>query len=184
METEEPVKLYSSREKCPVCGQEKLEVDVYTYSVPHFGRVLILVAICGNCGFSNRNVMLAEEQKPKKILVEVSGEEELRYMVVKSSKAGIKIREKNLQFTPTIYTPGLITTIEGLVYMFEEPVDIACREASGEECRELKEWLSRAVEGRERFTIVLCDFDGGSKIVGDSVVERELDEECRDVTPL
>lgn len=179
-----PIMLYSGKEKCPVCGEEELQVNIYLYEVPYFGKVLFYVGLCGKCGYSARNVSLAEEQQPKKIIVNVNGERELRYLALKSSRAALKIRERNLEFIPTLYTPGLITTVEGLVSMFEEPIDIACKGVEDHNCRELKEWLKRAIEGNERFTIVLCDFDGGSKIIGEGVVETEIDEECRSLTRL
>ncbi|MEM0340471.1 MAG: ZPR1 zinc finger domain-containing protein [Acidilobaceae archaeon] len=182
IEERKTVKLYTSRDRCPICGEEKLQTDVYVYEVPYFGKILISTSICEGCGYTNKNVSTAEELQPKKIVLEVSEEQKLRYLVVKSSRAALKIREKGLQFIPTAYTPGLITTVEGLVYLFEEPINVACKNVEKNGCNELKEWLRKVANGEERFTLVLCDFDGGSKVIGEGVIEKEIDEECIELT--
>jgi len=173
----EPVLLYSGKTRCPVCGRETLEVKEYLYEVPYFGRILIATGKCSNCGFSYRDVRLAETTKPKKIVVKVNGEKELRYLLVKSAYAYLYIPEVGYEMVPGPASTGFISTVEGVLHRFKEALDIACKEG-GEDCERHYKWLEEAIEGKRPFTLVICDYEGASKVIGDNVVETELDEEC------
>jgi C4-type Zn-finger protein len=48
-----------------------------------------------------------------------------------------------------------------------------------QQCRDVLSWIERAINGEVEFTMVVCDFDGLSKIVGEDVIEGELDETCK-----
>ncbi len=180
----EPILLYSGRVRCPVCGRETLELKEYLYEVPYFGRILIASGTCSNCGFRYRDVRLAETTKPKKIIVKVRGERELRYLLVKSAYAYLYIPEVGYEMIPGPASTGFISTVEGVLHRFREALEVACRgEEDTEKCREHYRWIDEAIEGRREFTLIICDYEGASKVVGENVVEEELDRECLEKKP-
>lgn len=177
---EQPVLIVSETLRCPVCGAKALEVEEYFYKVPYFDALIISSGICRSCGFMHRDVRVADVGSPKKILVRVKGEKELRYLIVKSAEAAVKVREMGYEVKPGPASRGFITTVEGILMRIDEALELACSnpEADREACRKHKEWLARAMDGREEFTLVVCDPEGASKVVGDGVDEREFDDEC------
>ncbi|MCE4604585.1 MAG: ZPR1 zinc finger domain-containing protein [Aeropyrum sp.] len=186
----EPVKLVDvSGVSCPACESKSMSVSEYMYSVPFFGNIVLSVGECSRCGYRYRDVRLAEATEPKKIIVRVEGEEQLRLLVARSPLSSIYIPEVGLEMIPSRASLGFITTVEGLLHRFHEVTSLACKEGGGEvdveKCRSVLEWLERAIEGYERFTIVICDFDGLSKIVGGREVVKisVIDEECRSREP-
>lgn len=178
VELREPVLLYKDVLICPLCGEKSLEVSSYLYTVDYFGRILITRGICTNCGYKFRDVKLAEPTRPKKIIVYVRGEKQLRYLLVKSAYAYLAILEKGYEMVPGPASTGFITTVEGVLLRFQEALSIACKDSVNERCREEEEWLKRAIDGLERFTLVICDYEGASKVVGDDVEEEPLDDYC------
>ncbi len=178
----EPILLYEGKARCPVCGRETLQLREYLYEVPYFGRIIITSGVCSNCGFRYRDVRLAETTKPKKIVVRVDGEKELRYLLVKSAYAYLYIPETGYEMIPGPASTGFISTVEGVLHRFREALEIACKD-NGEECRRHFEWIYEAIEGRRPFTLVICDYEGASRVVGENVEEMELDEECLEKKP-
>jgi len=179
LEDRGPVKILEYKSKCPYCGLDSLTVSEYIYNTPFMGSVLITTSICLECGFKHRDVSSLDADNPSKIKVRVLGERELRYMVVKSSSASVKILETGLEYIPGPYSQGYITTIEGLLYEFQEATTIACRDAEDrDKCTSIIEWINKAIDGLVEFTLILCDPSGKSKIYGDNVIEELFDQEC------
>ncbi len=178
VELREPILLYSDVIVCPVCGKKSLEVSSYLYTVDYFGRILMTRGICTNCGYKFRDVKLAEPTRPKKIIVYVQSEKQLRYLLVKSAYSYLAILEKGYEMIPGPASTGFITTVEGVLHRFQEALSIACSGADNEQCLQEKEWLKRAIDGLEKFTLVICDYEGASKVVGDDVEEEPLDDYC------
>ncbi len=183
LDLREPILLYKDVLTCPVCGKKSLEVISYLYTVDYFGRILIVRGICTNCGYKFRDVKLAEPTRPKKIIVYVQGEKQLRYLLVKSAYAYLAILEKGYEMIPGPASTGFITTVEGVLQRFQEALSIACRDSNNEQCREEKEWLKRAIDGLEEFTLVICDYEGASRVIGKNVEEKPLDDYCIEKKP-
>lgn len=179
-----PVKAFSmDGVRCPACGGNYMEVEEYVYHVPYFDKISLTTGSCSRCGYRFRDVRLVEGTDPKKIVVEVRGEEELRYLVARSPLSSIKVPERRLEMVPSSASLGFITTIEGVLMRFLEVAIIACRDKGTEVdealCRSTIEWLERAIEGREGFTLIICDYDGLSRVIGERVSIGPLDDECR-----
>jgi len=180
----EPVLLYEGTVRCPACGAQSLRLREYLYEIPYFGRILIATGKCDNCGFAFKDVRLAEATKPKKITVRVEGDRELRYLLVKSAHAYLTILERNYELIPGPASTGFITTVEGVLHRFLEALELACKGREEDpECKENYEWLKRAIEGKEKFTLVICDYDGTSKVIGENVVEEPIDDFCLEKKP-
>ena len=176
---EEPKLLFREKVRCPSCGNMALVLETYLYKVPYFGDIVIDRGACSECGFKYRDVRVAEAGSPKKIVVKVRGEQELRYLVVKPSNASILIPERGYESVPGPYSPGYITTVEGILNGFLEALKIVCGDLNEGRCKEHATWLSRAIEGLESFTLIICDYEGAGRIIGDRVVVEDLDETCK-----
>ena len=180
-----PVKLFETdRAVCPACGKPDMWVEEYVYKVPIFDYIILTVGRCRSCGYTFRDVKLAEQTEPKKIVVSVEGENQLRYLVARSPQSAVVIPEVGLEMVPARASVGFITTVEGLLWRFHEVAVPACKHVQGDEeryrkCMEAVKWIERAIEGKEKFTLIICDYDGKSRIVGENVGVEELDEDCR-----
>jgi len=175
----EPILLAEEKAVCPACGEPTLTIREYLYEVPYFGKIVLGEGRCSNCGYKYSDVRVAEVSEPKKIVVRVNGEKELRYLLVKSATAAILIRERGFEMIPGPASIGFISTVEGILHRFLEAVSVICgSEPESSACKENKAWLEKAIEGEEKFTLVICDYEGASKAVGEDVIEASIDEEC------
>ncbi|MEB3816564.1 MAG: ZPR1 zinc finger domain-containing protein [Desulfurococcales archaeon] len=174
----EPVLLAEETVVCPACGKPTLKVREYLYEVPYFGKIVLGEGRCSNCGYRYSDVRVAEVSEPKKIIVRVNGEKELRYLLIKSATAALLIKEKGYEMVPGPASTGFITTVEGILHRFLDVLEALCAGRDDPTCRDNKAWLERAIEGLESFTLIICDFEGTSKVVGDNVEEKPIDEEC------
>jgi zinc finger protein len=141
---------------------------------------------CSNCGYKYRDVRLAEARAPRRIEVYVSGERQLRYLLIKSAGTSVLIPERGYEMIPGPASTGFITTVEGILHRFLDVLQGACKSpVNRDACEREKRWLERAIDGLERFTLVLCDYEGGSIVKGDpdSVVVLPLDWECEEKRP-
>ena len=172
---------------CPVCGKKTLRIRVYLHEISYFGKILITVGRCSSCGYTFRDVRLAEATEPKKITVRVEGERQLRYLLIKSAATSVAIPEREYEMIPGPASMGFITTVEGILHRFLEALEMGCsaEDADKDICDREKKWLERAIEGLERFTLVLCDYEGGSAVRGDEeyVSTGPLDEFCEERRP-
>jgi len=183
----EPRLLLDEIGVCPVCGKKTFRIKAYLYEVSFFGKLLITTGQCTSCGYKYRDVKLAEATEPKRIVVHVEGERQLRYLLVKSAASAVLIPERDYEMIPGPASMGFITTVEGILHRFSEALNVMC---SGEDtdrktCEEERRWLERAIDGKESFTMVICDYEGGSAVKGDPayVEETPLDSVCLSKKP-
>lgn len=172
---------------CPVCGRRTFRVKSYLYEVSYFGKLLITTGECSSCGYKFRDIRLAEASEPRKITVRVEGERQLRYLLVKSAASAVLIPERGYEMIPGPASMGFITTVEGILHRFREVLEVACKggDADEELCDAERRWIDRAIDGEERFTLVICDYEGGSAVKGEPeyVIEEPLDKLCLDKKP-
>ena len=81
----EPILLYKATVKCPLCNRETLQIEERIYTIPYFGKTILAKGLCKECGYKYSDIRIAEATEPKKIIVEVNGDKELRYLVAKSA---------------------------------------------------------------------------------------------------
>ncbi len=178
----EPKLIFQEKVKCPRCGSLSLIVREYIYTIPYFGDILLTEGFCKKCGYKFRDVKVLDASRPKKVVVEVHGEDELRYLIVKSATSAIKIKEKGYKMLPGPASVGFITTVEGILLRFLEATKVACKGRELEPgCKENLDWLKKAVDGYEEFTLVLCDFEGTSSVKGEKTHEVPIDNECEEL---
>ena len=183
----EPQLILEETAVCPVCGKRTLKLRFYLYEVSYFGKILLTTGMCSNCGYRYRDVRLAEALEPKKIIVRVEGERQLRYLMVKAASAAVFIPERSYEMIPGPASVGFITTVEGILHRFREVLDVGCsaEDADKELCERERRWLERAIDGLEKFTMVICDYEGGSAVKGEPgyVEELSLDKFCEERRP-
>lgn len=178
----EPKLVFQEKARCPRCGNFSLIIKEYIYSVPYFGEILLSQGECKRCGYKYRDVKILNATDPKKIIVNVNGEEELRYLLIKSATSAVLIKEKGYKMLPGPASVGFITTVEGILLRFLEATYVACRGRELEPgCKNNIDWLKRAIDGYEKFTLVICDFDGTSSVKGKKVLEASIDSECEEL---
>lgn len=148
--------------------------------LPHFGRAVIMTSKCRSCGYTHTDVIELEDRGHKTDRLDVDAPEKLNYVVVRASSGRLEIPESGLELHPGPFSNGFITTVEGVLDRFEDALRKVIPET--EEARkrkeELLEWIKRAKDGKERFTLILEDPRGVSGIIppGDVPSLRERGE--------
>ncbi len=166
----EPVKLHEEVTKCPACGKNSLRVTVYLYEVPIVGTVTMTVGKCNECGFTFRDVRLAEEKPPRRIILEVENPDDLDALVVRAPSATVRVEglveEGPLEMKPGPIADGFITTVEGVLHRFKEVIDFLCNEpdVDRKKCEKVRRAVEEAIEGKRKFRLVLEDPEGVSAI--------------------
>jgi len=165
--------------KCPVCGRPTLHITDYLYEAPYVGKLVITTAKCASCGYSFRDVRLFEARRPGKIVFRIEKPEDVNVLVVRSASASVLIPELGLTMTPGPASEGFITTVEGLLERFLEALRVACEDeqADQEKCRELREKIEAAKEGKTGFTIVIVDPEGVSAIASPRATRERVEPE-------
>ena len=170
--------------ECPACGSKDLCVEDYLYKHGLGDPVVISVGKCSKCGYKNVDVSVAEPHEPARIIVVVAKPEDLGSLVVKNSRAAIIFPELGLEMWPGPASPGIITTIEGLLLHFKEILDDLCKqqEVDKNECEKRRQIIDWALERRERrsdserYVMVLDDPEGASYVYGERVLITALTE--------
>ncbi len=155
---------------CPICHQKTLELMEGEIDIPFFGKTLIFSMNCSSCGFHKADVESEDERPPCKCSIEVSGEEDMKIRVVRSSQATIKIPHV-VTVEPGPGSNGYVTNIEGIIERVKHEIQTA---ANGEEDEEVKKKarnlikkLNRVEWGSEKLKIIIEDPSGNSAIISD-----------------
>ncbi len=161
-------KIGEIKTRCPACGSNSLIIEDYLYDMPGVGRVILSTGRCGKCGYRYSDVRVVEAKEPRRIIYRVEDPEDLNALVIRASTATIKIPEIGAEIKPGPAAQGYITTIEGILHMFKDVVEFLCADADkgNNTCTEKLEWFKRAINGKEKFTLVLEDPEGVSAIKG------------------
>ncbi len=144
--------------RCPLCGKDGLKVITREHNIQHFGKIVISTVICPHCGYRHSDVVELEETGEKEEKLVVDKPEKLNYYVVRSATGTIEIPELGLELTPGPFSEGFITTVEGVLDRF-------LRVARLLRAKDKEEEIKRAAEGNVRFTIVIKDPRGLSRII-------------------
>ena len=179
----EPVKLHEEVTKCPVCGKQTLHVVIYVYRVPLVGDIVMTTGKCTNCGFTFRDVRVAEQKQPQRLILDVESPEDLNSLVVRAPSATVKVRgisdEGDLEMKPGPIADGFITTVEGVLHRFKDILEFLCEEPDVDKakCKNILEKLKEAIEGRRKFQLIIEDPEGVSAIGSKKVRVEPLNRE-------
>lgn len=173
-EEESKIIIWESRMECPVCGAQGTFIIRRTnYNLPGEGETILFSGKCLRCGFRITWILPAEEGVALRHELEVAAPSDVNTLVYVGENTDILIPELGLEFSSSELEPGFITTVEGILERFKEKVDFLCGE---EGCEDLKRMIEEAAEGKRRFTLILIDRYGRSRILSDKAKVERLEE--------
>lgn len=164
-------------QQCPMCGKKTLTLMEAEKEVPYFGKMFVFSMSCSNCKYHKADVESAEQHPPVKWTIEISGQEDLKTRVVKSSEATIKI-----PFVTTIESGpasnGYVTNIEGIINrvkkIIEDVRDNADDKSDRKKAKNILKKIQKTLWGDEKLKIIIEDPTGNSAIISEKAVKSKL----------
>ncbi len=155
---------------CPFCKKNALEMAQQEMDIPFFGKTYVFSMTCTNCKFHKSDVEGEQSEGAIKTSVEVSGEEDMKIRIVKSSEATVKIPHI-VTIEPGESSNGYVTNVEGLLSRVERQIETV-RDSSDDDTERKKaknmlKKISRVKWGSDKFTITIEDPSGNSAIISD-----------------
>jgi zinc finger protein len=179
MEIPEHVNLKLLREeiiKCPICGKNSMKISIYTYDMPMIGPVIFVVGKCSECGYKFVDIKTWEAKGDQKIEFKVEDEKDLNTLVLRSATATLEIPEIQAELAPGPASHGFLTTVEGVLQRFKDVLEYLCKDAPDEkekqECEKRLQALKEMLEGKRKFTVIIRDPEGYSKIASEKAKEE------------
>jgi zinc finger protein len=175
---------------CPICSKSgQLKMISHIDDIPYFGEHTQVTLLCNACGWRQTDFIPAEGKKPVASSLFISGEDELRARVVRSSSCTISIPELELEVSPGTSNSGYVSNIEGVLNRFIQVVEMVLKDLDdptqvGAATRILLV-LYEVKEGRgSGITVELLDPRGHSMVLHENTVNRDLTEEELESLPL
>jgi len=163
--------------KCPVCGSE-MNIIIKDDDIPYFGKILIMTAVCKNCGYKHSDVFSLEVKEPIKVEFSVEREDDLMVRVVKSSEASVEIPELGVRIDPGQMSDGYVTNVEGILLRIEEVLKgqlvVLEDRKKREKIVELLKKIEKMREGKEKFRIIIEDMSGNSDIISEKTKRIQI----------
>jgi len=162
---------------CPFCKTEGLILMEDERDIPYFGKVYLFSMTCNACKFHKADVEVAEQKDPSRYSIEVSGNDDMKIRVVKSSNAVVKI-PNIASIEPGEAANGYVTNIEGILsrikYQLESIKEDKEDEESAEKARKMIKKINRVVWGDEKVKIIIEDPSGNSAIISEKAKFEKL----------
>lgn len=176
-ETQEAKEEELSKQECPFCHEKEMVLTEREMEVPYFGNVYLFSMTCSNCKYHKADVECAEQKEPCKHSIEVSGEEDMKIRVVKSSEATVKIPHV-VEITPGPASQGYVSNVEGILKRVKAQIESA-KEAEEDMDAKKAAWklikkLNRVMWGQEKLKIIIEDPSGNSAIISDKAQKSSL----------
>jgi zinc finger protein len=175
---------------CPICSKSgQLKMISHIDDIPYFGEHTQVTLLCNACGWRQTDFIPADGKKPVASSLFISGEDELRARVVRSSSCTISIPELELEVSPGTSNSGYVSNIEGVLNRFIQVVEMVLKDLDdptqvGAATRILLV-LYEAKEGRgPGITVEFLDPRGHSMVLHENTVNRELTEEELESLPV
>src|SRR3990167_2528088 len=165
------------QQPCPLCHEKTLILTERETEVPYFGKVYLFSMTCNNCKYHKADVEATEQKEPVKYEFEISGEEDMKVRVVKSSEATVKIPHVTT-ITPGPVSQGYVTNIEGILsrvkYQIEAVKETEEDEEDKKKAKNLLKKLLNITWGKEKQKLIIEDPSGNSAIISDKAVKSIL----------
>jgi zinc finger protein len=166
-----------SGQDCPVCSTKNLTLNEAEDDIPYFGKVSLFSMTCSNCKFHKADIESLEQREPARYSIEISGEEDCKIRIVKSSQATVKIPYITT-IEPGVAANGYITNVEGLLnrvkHQLETIRDDSDEKEDQKKAKNMLKKISRAVYGSEKLKIIIEDPSGNSAIISDKAVVEKM----------
>jgi len=160
---------------CPCCNTD-IEYLYTTENIPHFSDILIISAICPECGYKFVDTQLLKHGEPARYTVAIGTVEDLSIRVIRSMSASIEIPELGVRIDPGPVCQGFVSNIEGVLDRIETVVRGALRWGSDVERENAAVILAdivRVKAGTFPITLILEDPNGNSGIESGRVKEEK-----------
>ena len=167
--------VWRFNDKCPRCGSEFM-ISGYLHEIPLIGKVIISVGRCSKCGYRYSDVKAAESKGPQRLILKVEDQNDLNVLVLKAATASYKIPELGIKADPGPASQGFITTVEGLLDRVLEVLELLRDdpEVNQSEREKREKMIKEAIEGKRKFTLIIDDPEGVSRIISDKVIRLDL----------
>jgi len=164
--------------KCPYCNSE-LKIVLEEREVPHFGKMLFYTLYCEKCGFRFSDEFTLDVKEPKAYYLKVESEEDLFAKIVRGSNGYVEIKELGVKLIPGPFSQTFIKNVEGFLNDVEELIKSQLNFLSGkrlEKAKKLLEEIEKMKKLEKKFTVIVKDATGISKILSDKAKVRKLSE--------
>jgi zinc finger protein len=151
---------------CPCCNTD-IEYLYKTENIPYFSDILIISAICPECGYKFVDTQLLKHGEPARYKVAVESEDDLTIRVVRSMSASIEIPELGVRIDPGPQCQGFVSNVEGVLDRIGEVVKGALRWGNDVEKKNAAALLADIIKvkaGTFPITLILEDPSGNSGI--------------------
>lgn len=144
----------TEHQSCPLCHEKALILTERETEVPYFGKVYLFSMTCTSCKYHKADVEATEQKEPVKYEFEISGEDDMKVRVVKSSEATVKLPHI-ATITPGPASQGYVTNIEGILnrvkYQIESAKETEEDEEDKKKAKNLLKKLLNITWGKEYF---------------------------------
>jgi zinc finger protein len=159
---------------CPSCNTE-IEYLYKTENIPYFSDILIISAICPECGYKFVDTQLIKHGDPARHTVAITTPEDMSIRVIRSMGATIEIPEIGVHISPGPTCQGFVSNVEGVLDRIEQVLMGAFQwgtEQEKENATKLLADIARIKCGTFPVTLILEDPDGNSQIISDKAVKE------------
>jgi zinc finger protein len=165
---------------CPCCNTE-IQYLYKTENIPYFSDILIISAICPECGYKFVDTQLLKQGEPARYTAAIESVDDLSIRVVRSMSASIEIPELGVRIDPGPQCQGFVSNVEGVLDRIETVVKGALNwgnEVEKENAAALLADIAKVKTGEFPITLILEDPCGNSGIIADkTVTEKYVPEE-------
>ncbi|KZM21798.1 nucleolar zinc-finger protein [Ascochyta rabiei] len=159
--------VYSFPATCPGCTLS-CTTNMKMVNIPHFKQVVLMSTVCEHCGYRSNEVKTGGEvpEKGRRITVEIQNSADMSRDILKAESCAMSCPELNLSVEPGTLG-GRFTTVEGLLTQVRDDLrssifDVGDGGDSMDSTSKSKwnvffEQLSSAIDGHEKFTLILED---------------------------
>ena len=159
---------------CPSCNTE-IEYLYKTENIPYFSDILIISAICPECGYKFVDTQLLKHDPPARYTLPVNSVDDLSVRVVRSMSASIEIPELGVRIDPGPLCQGFVSNVEGVLDRIEQVVKGAFSwgtDVEKENAAALLADIVRVKAGTYPVTLILEDPDGNSGIESEKATKE------------
>lgn len=131
---------------------------------PTAGPQISIIAMCPERGYRYFEEIPENIGGDRVLVIKVNGYEDLSRVFMRSKNATIMIPEIGLVSTPRSAAADEILTVDGVLERYIDHLEPICESTENpDKCREVVEWMRRAMRGEESFTLIIEDPTGRSK---------------------
>jgi zinc finger protein len=166
---------------CPVCNAE-IEYLYQTDNIPYFSDIIIIRALCDNCGYRYVDTQVLTNKAPGRQECRVETPDDLGIRVVRSMEAVVMIPELGVRIDPGPACEGFVSNIEGVLDRIAGVVRgiISCGdEAERNNAEKFLMAVEEVTQGKLPITLIIDDPTGNSAIISEKT--RNLPYPAEDV---